>query len=49
MQVVVNGFYAREGKTCLRADANLYSGKFREERDGEEEEEEKEREKEFIH
>lgn len=26
LQVVVDGYYAKEGKTCLRADSNLYSG-----------------------
>jgi hypothetical protein len=30
---VINGFYAREGKTCLRADSNLYSGKEKGERE----------------
>ena len=25
-QVVVNGYYAKEGKSCLRADSNFYSG-----------------------
>jgi hypothetical protein len=35
LQVVINGFYAREGKTCLRADSNLYSGKEKGERERE--------------
>ncbi len=26
LQVVTDGYYAKEGKSCLRADYNLYSG-----------------------
>lgn len=27
MKVVVNGFYIQDGKSCLKADKNLYTGK----------------------
>ena len=26
MQVIVGGYYLGDGKTCLRADSNLYTG-----------------------